>query len=101
MKIIVLGTEVKELEGEGDNWLALVTEAHGATLVTLGPSWGTWGSPLSSLHGPVRVRLSVTWDKSDAGSVLSPTGPSVCHHTAVGWCAGVRSPHPRSVAFEG
>lgn len=101
MKIIVLGTEVKELEGEGDNWLVLVTKAHGATVMTLGPSWRTWQSPLSSLHGPVRVRVSITCDKSDAGSVVSfpPGPPTDCHYPAVGWRAGARSSTSQQCCF--
>lgn len=54
LKIVVLGTEIKELEGEGDNWLEAVTETHDATLMTQGPSWDLGKSP-------AETRLPITW----------------------------------------
>lgn len=83
--------ELRSRNWKGDNWLALVTGAHGESLVTLGPSWGTWGSPLSSLHGSVRIRLSITCNK-----YLVRT---VCHYTAVGWRVGCQEPPIPAVLF--
>lgn len=42
---VVLGTEVKWLEGEDDNQLEAVTEAHGADLMTAGSFLGPGGVP--------------------------------------------------------